>query len=329
MAKTSLLVLAAGLGSRYGGVKQVDPVGPAGEATLEYSLYDALRSGFDEIVFLIRSSIENDLRRAVLNRLPTSMRCRLAFQELESLLEPEDLAAARASGRTKPWGTAHALLCAASELRAPFAVVNADDFYGRESFRLVHDFLAAQDPAGRGWCMAGFELAKTASPHGAVSRGICVLRPRSGAKPGSELVSVTEHPSIIASAAAGTTRRSDTDDPGTFISRLPDGSEIELDGRSIVSMNLWGLTPAIFPLALPLFRAFMAENRGSTKAEFYLPALIDALVARGEARVEVLPTPETWFGLTYREDAAAARARIAELGAAGEYPAPLWGMESR
>lgn len=306
--ETALLVLAAGLGSRYGGVKQVDPVGPAGETILEYSVYDALAAGFDEVVFLIRRGIEADFRETVLGRLPAPLRSRLAFQELESLLAPGEAAAAREAGRTKPWGTGHALLCAASAIGSPFAVINADDFYGRESFRLVRDFLAARGPESRDWCMAGYELRRTTSPHGSVSRGLC------GLGPDGRLASVTEHTAI---EEAG----------GRFVSRggAAPGAELELGGGELVSMNFWGFTPAVFGLALPRFRAFLAEGRGSPKAEFYLPSLVDELVRRGEASVSVLPTPEAWFGLTYREDAPAARARIAELVRAGAYPSPLWG----
>ena len=195
MAKTTLLVLAAGIGSRFGGVKQVEPVGPAGETTLEYSIYDALRAGFDDVVFLVRSSIEADFREAVLSRLPASVERCLAFQEMDSLLSPAELAAA--AGRTKPWGTGHALLCAESEIHHPFAVVNADDFYGPESFRLVHDFLAASAPGSRDWCMAGFLLSNTTSEHGAVARGLCAV----------EAFSIEGHALWSLRWASGTSRR--------------------------------------------------------------------------------------------------------------------------
>ena len=303
MSKTTLLVLAAGIGSRFGGVKQVEPVGPAGETTLEYSIYDALRAGFDDVVFLVRSSIEADFREAVLSRLPASVECRLAFQEMDSLLSPAELAAA--AGRTKPWGTGHALLCAAPEITKPFAVVNADDFYGPESFRLVHDFLAASAPGSRDWCMAGFLLRNTTSEHGAVARGLCAV------EDGGSLVSVTEHTRI-------------TKEGGAFLSALSDGGSVRLTGTETVSMNLWGLSPEVFGLARPLFRDFLARGAPSSTAEFYLPGVIDTLLSRGEARVRVLPTPEAWFGLTYRGDRAQAVARVAALHAAGTYPTPLW-----
>ena len=302
MSKTTLLVLAAGIGSRFGGVKQVEPVGPSGETTLEYSIYDALRAGF---VFLIRSSIEADFRDAVLSRLPISVERRLAFQETLSLLSPAEAVAVSTSGRTKPWGTGHALLCAAPEITKPFAVVNADDFYGPESFRIVHDFLAASAPSSKNWCMAGFLLRNTTSEHGAVARGLCTV------DDASSLVSVKEHTGI-------------TQEGGAFLSALSDGGSIRLSGTETVSMNLWGLSPEVFGLAEPLFRDFLAGGASSPTAEFYLPGVIDTLLSRGEARVRVLPTPEAWFGLTYRGDRAAAAARVGNLHASGAYPTPLW-----
>ncbi len=308
--KTALLVLAAGSGSRFGGAKQAEPLGPAGETILEYSIHDAMRAGFDEAVFLVRAAAAEDFRERVLRRLPASLRARIAIQEPESLCGAEDRAAMRASGRAKPWGTGQALLCAASELDSPFAIVNADDFYGRESFRLVHDFLAARGPGDREWCMAGYRLRNTASARGAVSRGICRITRGPAGEPGL-LASVTEEPAI---EAAG---------PG-FVALRPEGEPAALTGDETVSMNFWGLTPAVFGRALPLFRAFLDGNRGSAKAEFYLPALVDALVSRGEASVRVLPTEAGWFGLTYRGDAGEARERLAALVSAGEYPSPLW-----
>lgn len=292
------------MGSRFGGIKQVEPVGPAGEATLEYSIYDAARSGFDDLVFLIRGAIEADFRASVLARLPSSLRRRLAFQEIGSLLGAD--AAVAASARAKPWGTAHALLCAAAEIDAPFAVVNADDFYGRESLRLVHDFLASSSSDSREWCMAGYRLRNTTSPNGPVSRGLCSV------DPSGFLLSVREQTAISQEGEA-------------FHSVQPDGAKLDLGGDEVVSMNLWGLSPAVFRPAAELFQAFLAESADSPSAEFPLPGLIDALLARGEARVRVLPTSDAWFGLTYREDRPDAARRVAALHASGAYPSPLWG----
>jgi NDP-sugar pyrophosphorylase family protein len=300
---TTMLVLAAGLGSRFGGVKQLAGVGPSGEAILEYSVYDALAAGFDEVVFLIRGEIEADFRSVVLSRLPASLPCRLAFQEVDSLLDP---AARRASeGRTKPWGTGHAVLCAEGGLPSPFAVINADDFYGRRSFFAVQGFLAASEPRAAAFCMAGYGLSRTTSPHGSVSRGICELGP------GGLLRSVTEHVDIRVEG-------------GRCLSLRSDGSREELPPDSTVSMNLWGFTPALFPLARPRFEAFLRAHAASPKDEFYLPGLVDGLIREAEATVRVLPTPESWFGLTHREDLAEVRSRMATLCEAGIYPSPLW-----
>ncbi len=296
---TGLVVLAAGMGSRYGGVKQVEAVGARGESILEYSIYDALKAGFSEIVFLIRSAIEGDFRDRILSRLPPTLRRRLVFQEMDSLVD------AGHPGRTKPWGTGHALLCAAAGMDKPFAVVNADDYYGRGSLRLVHDFLDTGEPRGVDWCMAGFRLRNTTSAHGSVSRGLCRKDPR------GRLVSVVEHTRI-------------EEREGSFLSIRPDGGSTALGAEDLVSMNLWGFTPSVFPLALPLFHSFLERSGGSLSDEFYLPGLVDRLVAAGSASVQILETEDSWFGLTYREDLELARARIAGLVESGFYPEPLW-----
>jgi hypothetical protein len=313
--KTQILILAAGMGSRFGGIKQVAGVGPGGETVLEYSIYDALEAGFDEVVFLIRRGIEADFRDLILSRLPERVKSRLAFQELESLLPAGEIEAA--SGRTKPWGTGHALLCAESAIDSPFAVINADDFYGRASLVIVHDAIAAVDPENTDFCMAGFALGRTMSPHGTVSRGLCDLATGNGQSGacGVFLRGVVEHPAIRVEG-------------GLCFSRLGEGpsfGEVELPVDATVSMNLFGFTPAIFGLAHPLFSRFIATEAASPKKEFGLPTFVDELISLGQARVRVLPTPETWFGITYREDLMGVRERIAALSVSGLYPSPLWG----
>jgi NDP-sugar pyrophosphorylase family protein len=306
--KTKLLVLAAGMGSRFGGIKQIAGVGPSGETVLEYSVYDALEEGFDEVVFLIRREIEADFINLILPRLPRRATSRLVFQELDSLLNEKDIAVG--SGRKKPWGTGHALLCAEEAVDAPFAVINADDFYGRASFARIHTFLAAADPGIASFCMAGFSLAKTTSPHGSVSRGLCDV----GAD--SYLRGAVEHKDI-------------TVESGRCVSRLGDGSAIDLPPDSTVSMNLFGFTPAVFPLAKPLFRRFIEAEAGSAKMEFGLPDIVDSLIRDRTAEVRVLPTPEAWFGITYRDDLGEARERVAALTRGGMYSSPLWGAPLR
>ncbi len=302
--KTQLLVLAAGMGSRFGGVKQIESVGPRGETVLEYSVYDALKAGFDEIVFLIRSSIEADFRKTVLSRLPPRINFSLAFQETDSLLTRKELAAA--TGRRKPWGTGHALLCAASRLDAPFAVINADDSYGREALRIVRSQLCRLSPGSVEFCMAGYGLGNVMSPWGPVSRGICAV------DPDGFLRGVTEHVSVL-------------EEHGDFVSVGASGVRTILPSDAPVSMNLWGLTPAVFPLADGLFRDFLERQAGSADAEFYLPYIVDSLVKLDKVRVRVLPTREKHFGLTYRGDLSETRARITRMIAEGVYPDPLWG----
>jgi hypothetical protein len=300
--KTSLLVLAAGMGARFGGIKQTTAVGASGETLLEYSVYDATGAGFDEIVFLVRRSMEKDFASIVLSRLPPRIKARLVFQEPDS---PLGAAGHIAAPRAKPWGTGQALLCASGALDSPFAVINADDFYGRPSFEAVHAFLASNAIDGPEYCMAGFRLADTMSPHGAVSRGVCELDVQ------GYLKRVVEHLAISMEGSR-------------LLSRLPGGDVAELAADTVVSMNLWGFTPSVFEPARRLFAEFLSANASSPVAEFYLPGLVNEIVAAGTARLRVLPTSGPWFGLTFREDLELARTRIAALAAAGEYPSPLW-----
>jgi UTP-glucose-1-phosphate uridylyltransferase len=319
MAK--LLVLAAGMGSRFGGVKQVAAVGPAGESIIEYSVFDAVSAGFDEVIFLLRREIEDDFSRTVLSRLPKNLRRVLAWQDMESCVPPD--CAGLLPGRTKPWGTGHALLCARKELEegAPcaFAVINADDYYGREGLAAVRDFLATADPAGKDYCMAGYRLSRTTSPFGAVSRGVCATD-ESG-----YLRRIEEHLSIIREAPDSAPV------PGeVFLSRLPGGAtRSRFTGAEAVSMNLWGFTTAVLDDAEALFRDFLANLRSAPgeergRKEFFLPGIVDALVGSGKARVKVLPVSESLFGLTYRQDLDESRRRIAALSDEGRYPVPLW-----
>ncbi len=297
--KTSLLVLAAGMGSRFGGMKQTEGLGPRGESFLEYSAYDAALAGFDEIVFVVRRAMEEDFRKRILSGLQRLLPCRLAFQEADSL---GDLPAPK---RSKPWGTGHALLCAEAAISNPFAAINADDWYGRESLGLVHDFLARSGEDYPDFCMAAYRLRNTTSPHGPVARGLCAIDPR------GELLSVEEQEGIIEA-------------PGpAFLSRRPGGGEERLDGDAPVSMNLWGFSPRIFDLGKRFFLEFLREQGDSPSAEFYLPALVDAALHRGGARVKALPTEDAWFGLTWREDLEPSRRRIARLVEEGFYPSPL------
>jgi NDP-sugar pyrophosphorylase family protein len=291
----TLLVLAAGMGSRYGGLKQIDPVGPSGETVLDYAVFDALRAGFGRVVFVIRRDFEAQFRKAIGDHYAGRIAVDYVFQALDML--PEEFA--RPAGREKPWGTGHAVWCARESVHEPFAVINADDFYGADSFRQLAEFLArpAAPNAAVECAMVGFRLANTLSEHGAVSRGLCT------AGSDGRLESITECTGILAGEVG----------PGRTYT-----------GDEIVSMNCWGFGTALFAGLDAQFREFLTAHGGEPKAEFYLPAAVSALIARGEATVRVLPTTSTWFGVTYREDKPRVTASILERVRRGDYPEKLF-----
>jgi len=296
MSAPTLLVLAAGMGSRYGGLKQLDPVGPGGETLLDYSVHDAMRAGFDRVVFLIRRDLEKDFRAQIGGRYEGRIGVDYAFQELGDL--PGGFAPP--AGRTKPWGTAHAVWCARGTIATPFAAINADDFYGADAFRQMGAFLSSVDPAASPatFAMAGYRLDKTLSEHGTVARGICA------AGPGGLLHGVEEL---------------------TDLARRPDGAITSGDRTfapdTPVSMNFWGFTPRIFPLLENVLRGFLARHAASGKTECYIPSAVAEMIADGTATVRVLPTDAAWFGVTYREDRARVVESIAALVASGAYAA--------
>ena len=298
----TLVVLAAGIGSRYGGLKQMEPLGPGGEAVLDYSVFDAHRAGFGRFVFVIRREIEADFRAVFSRRFGEHLDIRYAYQELDQLPAGYGLPA----DRKKPWGTGHAVLCAAPRLEGPFAVINADDFYGAASFRALAEFLQASRAATpEEFAMVGFRLAHTLSEHGTVARGLCQT------DAAGYLCSVEELTAI--ERIEGGARNKE-----------PDGSYRSLTGEEIVSMNCWGFTPGLVEGLRRLFADFLDQNTGSLKAEFYLPAAVNTLIQEGRARVKVLPTPAQWFGVTYREDRAVVMESIRALIRGGEYPERLW-----
>jgi NDP-sugar pyrophosphorylase family protein len=284
-----LVILAAGMGSRFGGLKQVQPVGPAGELIIEYSAYDALRAGFGRLVLVIRKDIEADFRATIGRRLESQMEVSYVYQET-------------AVGRTKPWGTGHAVLAAEKAVKRPFAVINADDFYGAAGYRT----LAAHFAASADYAMVGYPLKQTLSEFGTVSRGLCATDAAGRLKRITEITKIEK--------TAGGARYTDAA-----------GALKDLTGDEIVSLNFWGFTPAVFPQLAKLFADFQTKHAGDPKAEFYLPTALSTLNERGEARVALLQTSDAWFGITYREDLTAAQAAIAALIKAGKYPAPLWG----
>ncbi len=298
MTKPSLLVLAAGMGSRYGGLKQIDPVGPAGQTIIDYSIYDALRAGFGKLVFVIRRDLEQQFRELVGQRFEQRLPVHYAFQELGDL--PPGFALPPM--RTKPWGTAQAVLAGQSAIQEPFAAINADDFYGAQSFRLLADHLSS---GSSDFAMAAFILRQTLSDFGSVARGVCEVGPEGNLK---SIVELT---------------RIERDGPGAKNTDSA-GRVTKLTGDEPVSMNFWGFTPAIFPALRAQFAAFLERSGRNEKAEFYIPSVVNELVNSGQARVRLLRTGAPWFGITYREDRPRVIESIRHLVARGEYPEKLW-----
>ncbi len=302
MQKVTLLILAAGMGSRYGSLKQMDGMGPSGEAILDYSVYDAIRAGFDRVVFVIRESFSQEFKE-IFNEKRFGGRIRVDYvnQELENL--PEGFTVPE--GRTKPWGTNHAVMMAKDVIDTPFVVINADDFYGADAFRTIHRYLS-ESPAGAvgRYCMVGYLVSNTLSDNGTVSRGVC-------AKDGDDyLVSITERTKIE--------RRN-----GRIV-YIDDNGEHPLDDNTIVSMNMFGYTPDYFKESEEYFKTFLRENIDNLKAEFFMPLMTDILIHSGKARLKVLSSDAEWFGVTYKEDRPEVEAKLNALIAKGEYPRSLW-----
>ncbi len=296
----TLLVLAAGLGSRYsGGIKQMDPVGTHGEYVLDYSIFDAVRGGFDKVVLVVRKDIEDALREHF-RPLEGKVDVQYAVQSLDDLPAPFQCPA----GRAKPRGTGHAVWAARHLVKTPFAAINADDFYGARTFQVLGDFLNSPACDDRTWALVAFQLANTLSEHGTVNRGVCNVA--AGALKGVE-----EHTGI--SPAPEGARYTDTS-----------GQVRTLTGQAPVSLNFWGFTPAIFPRIEALFSDFLAKRLEDPKAELHLPVVVDTLIREGIVTTRVLHTPERWIGMTYQEDRPLVIERIRELTRQGLYPENLW-----
>lgn len=298
--KPTLVVLAAGMGSRYGGLKQVDPVGPSGEAILDYSVYDAIRGGFGKVVFVIRKDFEAEFKEKVGKKYEGLVAVDYCYQDLADVPAPYSVPA----GRTKPWGTAHATRAARHVVKEPFAVINADDFYGRDALAKLGGYLSSVNPSSLHFAMVGYRLDLTLSENGSVARGICDI-----AADGS-LRGVTEMTKLVR-AGEKAENREDEANPVA----------VPLDAR--VSMNCWGFTPALFGELEARFAAFLAARGKELKSEWYIPFVVDELIHEGKADCRVLPTDSAWFGVTYREDRPAVVSAIAALVAAGDYPANL------
>ncbi len=306
--KPTLLVMAAGMGSRYGGLKQIDPVDPEGQKILDFSVYDAMRAGFGDVVFVIKDEISEAFREAVGDKISRHFPVRYAFQRLNAL--PEGFSVPE--GRTKPWGTAQAVLAAADIISAPFAVINADDFYGRQAYEVMADFLTGL-LNGEGeiptYAMTAFTLGKTLTENGSVSRGIVEL------SDDGFMRSVTERTRIEKDGVAA---KYTTDDGATWV---------PLTGKEHASMNFWGFGPSLLPELGAAFASFLSSLSGSAdpiKAECQLPAVIDALVQAGKAKVKILTSEEQWYGVTYQEDKPLLTAGIERLKEQGVYPRVLW-----
>lgn len=275
---TELLVMAAGMGSRFGGLKQIEPIGPNGEVILDFSVHDAAKAGFNKAVFIIKKEIEKEFREVVGKRIEKMIDVDYAYQEIDKLPAGYTVP----DGRTKPWGTAHAVLCAKDIVSSPFAVINADDFYGQSSYKIIHDELVKNS----GMCMVGYQLGNTITENGTVSRGVCEVE-------NGYLKTVTEH------------------------TALDKNSGIPLD--TIVSMNMWGLAPDIFPYIEKELKVFLDERINEPKSEYYLPSVISKRIVDENKPVRVLETAEKWYGVTYREDADSVKAAMKQLIEEGHY----------
>ncbi len=298
----SLVVLAAGIGSRYGGLKQMDAFGPNGETIIDYSIYDALHVGFDKVVFVIRRELENDFKEVFVNKFGDKIEIKFVFQELTDVPAGFTVPAER----KKPWGTGHAVMAAEKAVQEPFAVINADDFYGRGAFRTLYDFLARQSNDSRRYALVAYQLVKTLYEHGHVSRGVC-----QGDKHGF-LVEIKERTKIFKQ-------------DGQIVYQDEDGELKSLPEDALVSMNMMGFAPTLFQFLHDYFEKFLQEEGQNPKAEFFLPGVLDQLIRAGKIKMKILPTTEQWFGVTYKEDKEWVMNSIRQLIDQGVYPADLWG----
>jgi NDP-sugar pyrophosphorylase family protein len=299
--KPTLLVLAAGIGSRYGSLKQVDKLGPSGETIIDYSIYDAIRAGFGKVVFVIRKSIEAEFKEVV-TKFSDKIKVEFVFQELDNVPKGIQIPAER----QKPWGTGHAVLVAANKIDTPFAVVNADDFYGAKSYQIIAEHLTSKRDSDKDtYSMVGYNLRNTLSENGHVSRGICEISSN------HLLKSIVERTQIL---------RKDE----KIVFKNSDETWQPLNGEDLVSMNFWGFPVSVFKHLEEKFKAFISLNSQNPKAEFYIPLAINELLIEGNARVKVLNTPDSWFGVTYKEDKEASIIKLSALIAEGVYPKKLW-----
>jgi choline kinase len=298
----TLLVLAAGMGSRYGGIKQIDGFGPSGETIMDYSLYDAIRAGFTKVVFIVREEILETVKEKFLPKIQGKIKAEFVVQSIDKLIPSQYLNAER----SKPWGTGHAMLCAKDVINEPFVSINADDFYGKDAFASVANHFATDTLGAH--AMVGFTLSKVLSEHGSVSRGI-------GEKDQNDfLQSVVERLTIVK-------------ENGKIISKEAEGDRV-LDPNAPTSMNFWGFYPNIFDLTTSMFKEFLEKNHQNLKSEFFIPLIVNEIIHQNKGKVKVLGGGNIWFGVTYKEDKDEVSGRIKELVAKGEYPENLWALET-
>lgn len=295
----TLLILAAGMASRYGSLKQIQQFGPSGETIIDYSIYDAIRAGFGKIVFIIRENFAEEFKEIFEPKLKGRVETAYVFQDMNAFVNGHTVPA----DRTKPWGTAHAVLCAKDAINEPFAVINADDFYGRDAFEKMAEFLKGECAADR-YSVVGYELGKTISEYGSVSRGVCE------ANGDGNLAGITERTKIYL-------------DNGKIVYEEGD-KKVELGPKTPVSMNFWGFAPSVFPVSEKLFDQFLDQKITDPKSEFFIPIVVDQFIASGTGSVKVIPTSSQWFGVTYKEDAPGVQASLSALVNKGEYPDNLW-----
>ena len=294
MKDITLLVMAAGMGSRYGGLKQLDAVGPSDETIIDFSVYDAIRAGYNKVVFIIREDFEKQFKEKISNKYQDKIEVEIVYQDLHDL--PNSFSCPK--DRSKPWGTGHAILAARNVISEPFAAINGDDFYGRESFKIISDHYSS---VNSGFAMAAFQLDKTLSDYGSVSRGICEQNL-------NQLVSVVETHGIKKSSAGN----------------IECDRDISLLGNELVSMNMWGFMPSIFDHLEKMFNEFLDENISDLKSEFLIPSVVNNLIEKNIEKVQVLKTKSTWFGVTYVEDKPFVKNQIKELIQTGIYPEKLF-----
>jgi NDP-sugar pyrophosphorylase family protein len=297
--KPTLVILAAGMASRYGSMKQVQGFGPGNETIMDYSIYDAIRAGFGKIIFIIRKDFADDFKKIFDPKLKDRIAVDYVFQEMDAYMNGFEIPA----GRTKPWGTAHAVLCAKHAVKEPFAVINADDFYGRDAFEKAHGFLV-KDCSEKLYCIIGYELIKTLSEHGSVSRGVCDVD-------GEDLlVAINERTNIYKE--------------NSRIIYEENGNQHEVSSSSKVSMNFWCFDVSVFDQSEKMFHDFLKTNISNLKSEFFIPIIGDQFIKKGFGKIKVIPTSSQWFGVTYKEDAPGVEKSLHDLIRKGEYPERLW-----